>query len=402
MSRFFDLAGDTAVLEGIFNGQNGSGEYKIGSILRSGGAWVEDGGNPMFTKTGAGFESTGVFQPTITWDGAQYVMYYVGYDGTHRRIARATAAARTGPWTRYGSNPVVGLGSSGAADETDCLQPYVLHEPADTGHEWKMWYTGVSAGGVFTICYAYSSDGLAWTKVGMVIGLGAGAAWDSVAVVSGATIKVGSTYYHLYSGRKNTVAPYHWAVGCATAANAAGPYTKVAGNPTLEADYTISGMNQALTADRNAGGATVQIASTAAWRVGMPMMLSATDVVSEYHRILSVDSGTQVTLADNAVASFTTAHAAVLRPFAYVSVGPVEIRQRAFDFELYINVFQPIDDLAITGEALWEGQMRAVGSSPDGAWGIDESSGLIMPLSPTNSGWDKYSAGDNLRVIVHP
>ncbi len=280
------------VLYALFNGK-GTGHYSIGAMTFSGGAWGEYGSNPLLSATGVGFESTDVFQPSLVWDGSQYVMYYVGYNGTLRKIGRATATSVNGPWTRYASNPVLSVGSAGSADETSAFQPNVMYEPTDTGHEWKMWYTGISAGGVYTVCYAESSDGLSWTKYGTIIALGAGAAWDSVSTVSGASIKIGSTYYHLYSGRKNVSAPYHWAGGIASATNPRSTWTKGGSNPTLQAAYVTSGMSEALTSNTTAGSAVVHVGDTSHWVVGMPMLIAAGNVVTEQHNIASIDSGTQ-------------------------------------------------------------------------------------------------------------
>ncbi len=46
--------------------------------------------------------------------------------------------------------------------------------------------------------------------------------------------------------------------------------------------------------------------------------------------------------------------------------------------------------------------MTATATLITDAWVIDEASGLLIGVAPVNSGWDKYSAGDNTSVIVAP
>ena len=105
----------------------------------------------------------------------------------------------TGTWTKYGSNPVIGFGGGGAFDEDGAEFPVVLYEPTDTGREWKMWYAAYPAGATpgdptgMTTGYAYSSDGLSWTKHGEVLSEGSGGTFDEKGTIPGAVIRIGST-----------------------------------------------------------------------------------------------------------------------------------------------------------------------------------------------------------------
>jgi len=96
--------------------------------------------SPVFQKTGAGWESSHVKDPWILWDGSQFVIFYAGYDGTNYRIGRATApdwaSVLAGTITRYGSNPIIGLGASGQFDEAMAAYPIVWYDAsAPNGHK---------------------------------------------------------------------------------------------------------------------------------------------------------------------------------------------------------------------------------------------------------------------------
>jgi hypothetical protein len=72
--------------------------------------------------------------------------------------------------TRYTTNPVVALGTGSDLDRGRILEPSVLID----GATWKMWYCGSTNNSANTnlgwhTFYATSSDGLTWTKQGLVL-----------------------------------------------------------------------------------------------------------------------------------------------------------------------------------------------------------------------------------------
>ena len=77
-------------------------------------------------------------------------------------------------WTKYAGNPVLTKGPE-AWDIIGIGQPAVLFEN-DT---IKMWYAGVGTDWKARICYAYSIDGITWTKHNSpVMDVGGAGAWD--------------------------------------------------------------------------------------------------------------------------------------------------------------------------------------------------------------------------------
>jgi predicted GH43/DUF377 family glycosyl hydrolase len=118
---------------------------------------------------GSGFDASGVAHPTVIKDGATYVMYYTGLDSNGiAKIGRATAGAANGPYTRAAS-PVLDVGTGTEFDATSVKDPVVVKVGAG---DYRMLYTGVETlfgTKIERVGYATSSDGIAWTKQGVVL-----------------------------------------------------------------------------------------------------------------------------------------------------------------------------------------------------------------------------------------
>src|SRR6185503_17186582 len=149
------------------------------------------------------------------------------------------------------------VGAGGAFDDAGVNFPVVLYEPADTGKQWKMWY-GANDGSIQTVGYAYSSDGLSWTKVGRVINVGTGGAWNDEGMLPGAIYREGSTYYLFANGRQGTTNP-RWQGGLWTFTDPEGTYTP-ASNPSLLARFNDANTAQSLSG--SSSGTTVTVAGT--------------------------------------------------------------------------------------------------------------------------------------------
>jgi len=103
-----------------------------------------------------------------------------------------------------GTNPVIPVGGAGDWDERIRELGNVLYEPADTGREYKTWFTAYTppygVGILPVIGYAYSSDGISWTKV-QCIGVSPDAAHGAEDPY---ICKVGDTYYIYFELRDGT------------------------------------------------------------------------------------------------------------------------------------------------------------------------------------------------------
>lgn len=385
-------------LYALFNGTDGSAGYAIGAATRTDDVWSEYGSNPVLEKgTGGTWDDDHVNDPCLLWDGSQYVMYYAGYDGTRYQIGRATASSHEGPWTKYASNPVLAVGSGGAIDDSGCAFPTVLYESGDTGNEWKMWYRA-DDGSTQVIAYAHSSDGISWTKEGMVLDVGTSGAWDDVGLLPGAIIKDGVTYNLFYGGRQSVTPSVFWQGGLATFTDPEGTYTKDVGNPIIEARFNDANTSQTLDADPAPGATVVDIPTPAAFNIGEPVVVVDSDTTAE-NFYLTVIGASTVTLDHAISGTFTDAEGARFRSFAFQSITPRTVLPRSGGYEAFVTLFQPVDDLTQPGSKLWEGSFEMRSSALTGTWTYNyvAGRGLLFPLT----GWKARSA-ENPSVIAAP
>lgn len=233
-----------------YNGESSrasGGNYQVG-IAASGDRVNWDTCGVPVIGPGSGWESTWVAQPSLVWDGSQFVIFYTGYNGTNLAIGRATASIFNGAWTKYASNPVVNHGSSGDPDEVGAGFPIVHYDPLDSP-AWRMWYhafphgAGITNPAGLTVCYADSSDGISWTKHGTMIGVGTAGAFNDIGTDNGAVVKVGSTWYvfvsgyHSYSGSTLSKSGYCTTTDPATAAD----YSSLTQLTNYTGDITVGG-----------------------------------------------------------------------------------------------------------------------------------------------------------------
>ena len=154
---------------------------------------------------GSGLDASAVAHPAVIKDGATYVMYYTGLDlsGT-AKIGRATAATANGPYVRSGT-PVLDVGAASAFDADSVNDPVVAKVGAG---DYRMLYTGVETlegKTIERVGYATSSDGIAWTKRGVVLGPSLMPyAYDEVGVEPAGMLVDGSTLHVWTSGVDRT------------------------------------------------------------------------------------------------------------------------------------------------------------------------------------------------------
>jgi len=135
--------------------------------------WTKYSGNPIFTKGNIGeWDGTWVESPTINFDSniGEYKMWYNGVDTANWKINIGLATSNDGvQWTKYANNPVLTTGNWGTYDDMWLGTPTV----SKIDSYYEIWYSatssnsynfGTSSFDTVSICYAISSDGIAWTK----------------------------------------------------------------------------------------------------------------------------------------------------------------------------------------------------------------------------------------------
>ncbi len=108
-------------------------------------------------------------------------------------------------WSKTASDPVLDVGSEGSWDAGVVFEHYVIQR----GDTLKMWYSGNNVGTAlandFGIGYAWSLDGITWTKVAEnPVMTGRAGAWDDVGVAAPVVIQDGDTLRMWYHGVTDT------------------------------------------------------------------------------------------------------------------------------------------------------------------------------------------------------
>ena len=199
----------------------------------------------LLAGDGSGFDANGVAHPSVVQDGATYVMYFTGLDANGvARIGRATASAPNGPYTRAAS-AVLDVGAGTAFDATSVKDPVVIK--ADAG-DYRMLYTGVETlfgTKIERVGYATSSDGITWTKQGVVLDPSLTAyAGDESGIEATGMLVDGSTLHVWLSGVDRT--------GRTRGGHATTPYpTPVAPQPGIPSGWATYQLGDATTTNRD-------------------------------------------------------------------------------------------------------------------------------------------------------
>ncbi|GAP15390.1 protein containg parallel beta-helix repeat [Longilinea arvoryzae] len=123
-------------------------------------AWVQ--GNVIFAGVSLPGDYQKVDAPSLIQDGNGYRLYFQvkAADGTYS-IYTATSNSLGGTYFLDNwNNPVLTPGASGTWDAYRLQHPMVVKD----GANYYMWYVGYPNGGTQRLGFAYSSNGITWTK----------------------------------------------------------------------------------------------------------------------------------------------------------------------------------------------------------------------------------------------
>jgi len=180
------------------------------------------------------WDDAGVYVDSVMYDGGVFKMWYTGRQTSPPPTKNAIGYA-TSPdgitWTKHPGNPVLVSGVAPAWDSQFVREASVVK----VGSTYHMWYAGTSAWPAFSIGYATSPDGLAWTKhpANPVLGPGAPASWED-AHVYGPQVVHYNGYFHMWYSAGDGPANNTWQLGYAASCDADGVnWTKEAANPVI-------------------------------------------------------------------------------------------------------------------------------------------------------------------------
>ena len=208
--------------------------FSIGRMTASSdtlGAWVKEASNPVLRPGASGaWDDGGVESPDVLHDGTQFHMWYTGLraGSDASKIGHATSANGI-IWQKDINNPVLQLSTDGW-DSAAVSAPAVIYRPeeSDPNKRWRMWYVGRNSLFLFGIGYAYSSNGVNWTKYGNRPVLEAsGGSWDDEAVLAPTVIFRNGLYHMWYSAKGEQLK-----IGYATSPDGV-TWTQHASNPVL-------------------------------------------------------------------------------------------------------------------------------------------------------------------------
>ncbi|MFC1546930.1 cohesin domain-containing protein [Candidatus Neomarinimicrobiota bacterium] len=161
--------------------------------------WLRYEGNPVLVPGGLG-ESTTVGQASVVFTDSIYHMWYASTDHPEGWNPQIFYAFSYDgiDWTKRGEGPVVPLGPDPAWDSKRAHWPEVIVEDS----LFRMWYSGRGPDLKWHIGYAVSADGITWEKYihNPVLSDSGGNAFTEQGLVDPCILKIDDVYHMWYSG----------------------------------------------------------------------------------------------------------------------------------------------------------------------------------------------------------
>lgn len=362
--------------------------------------------------------------PCLVSDGDILYLYYSGNTGneTTFKIGVATSTDDGVTWTQSASNPILTPGASGAWDDWNVRMPYVIYDTQETDitKRFKMWYVArknISPAVGFSIGYAYSTDGISWTKGAGNPRLSPGVSYDLEGCMSPVVHRESLTSYRMWYGAYAegyaTANVARVGLGSATFTTPTGTYTKDAGNPLITLPDPYNAYNSALhdvTSTVNIGDTSVAVANSSDFNVDDEFYIGSTGFLDPspnrftLARVTSIPSGTQINFTPAAteqyvVTSAAAGHYAYLRKLRMGQLYPTSIVMIDDEPVLYVSIqgtfySQPggVSTTLMNYPPL--GRMMALtATTTSGPFTVDHDRGVMLPLGDAATVYTHDSGG---------
>ena len=386
--------------QAFYNGGPSGISYSISQAYSIDGVyWQRDTANPLLIPVAATWEANVVKDPWLVIVNNIYYLYYAGWRQSTDRFQIGLAISKDygQTYTKYSANPIIANGTAGTVDERRAMFPVVIYEAdeANPAKRWKMWYAGRNSSDVENLAYAYSADGITWTKFGQVLTVGTAGAFDDTILQTGSVVKVSNTYYLFYGAATVSAGRTKFSGGLATFINPEGTYTKQGQNLV-----SLGTRLQNLTANTLTGSKVVTVSDTSVFESNEYVLIADTDTTPLLTRISSIDSATQLTLRDAVTADITTANSGAIRSiYSWSAAGRSVFRENGH-WTMAVTFYQIFSDQPSIGPTAYlteiSGWAYNYNDIPTGSWTIDIKRGIA--LEPVSSSWDTVSA-ENFSII---
>ena len=314
--------------------------------------------------------------PFVVYDGVSTdYMFYTGFSSAWKGaicLASAThVAAETGQsatFTRYGSNPLLDLGASGAFDDDQLMFPYVIKDENElnVNKRWKMLYSGGKVSdGKHRLGYATAPAATGpWTKQGMVLDVGGSGAPDEGNIYTGAIVRYAGVWEVYYegadaSGNRKMLRATGTDLGVLTKDGASYYTPPVDGDTALTANLTT------------APGRTVTVSNTTGFVPDGVVLIDQDNVATNYavSRVRKIISSTVLELYHGLTGFMTTTPARIRMATRTKRFSPRGIYRIGNEWCFMFTVWGGFDDLNPTYGAFFEESMMLKHSelAPSGA-----------------------------------
>jgi predicted GH43/DUF377 family glycosyl hydrolase len=166
--------------------------------------WIRYEGNPVLVPGGPG-ESVTAKEATVVFMDSIYHMWYSATDHPDGwNLQIFYAWSYDGiNWTKLGDGPVVTLGPDTAWDAKKVYWSEVIFEDG----LFKMWYSARGADLKYHIGYAESNDGITWEKYAQnpILSDSEGSAFDDNGAIQPSILKIDDLYHMWYTGVGSSV-----------------------------------------------------------------------------------------------------------------------------------------------------------------------------------------------------